>query len=1212
MGKKRKRPIKDCGPTSSHMGITTSPHRFRTPHTPISPISQIKTSHPVISLYYRNVAPLREYLLQQLPVTSKSRRRRILALGTREDQDPNAEFQKSQTLAELLDSTLVGVLEEASPTLNSERQKQYSSFSESQSRSILTSTDTGPICLQSEVVDFVIWKLFNHTKGSSQKPQHVLKYGFQRLGMDVVSRIPNQNVQILKEGAWAAIPGLLGSNGEEIMMHLLFDCGVFTAINAQKGIYYQLSGVPLSDLKPLSNAFSGVNGSAVTAQDPMPTTDQRQSEEKAKRKENSDKSHQSPNNIVFLRRRILYGRVESKKKVPFGLGQTHVLSRFSSVDSMAQTVHVMKYIFPRQFGLLNVFTSDLDELKKMDVLKGFIYRESEISHQEKRLQRPQPENQFADADCGERSVKVPKRLRGITIELVRKLRNRNAQCSYGELLRYYCPTKQTGPGRLGAFASISTPDAKESEPISSLKSNFVTQVQINHPSSSDSSTQTSYDALRLEPHMAIDASCEIDAKNPVIRKAQVSLTDYATPASSVSAFCRAVIQKLIPRQFWGHVDRFIKLRRFESLSLHEVCKGIKITGIPWLGPPQVQTTSPSETRSKIALSDLNKRTELLHEFIFWIFDSILIPLIRSHFYVTESQTHRNRLFYFRHGLWQQLTHQPFGDLKATMFEELEPDQAKRVLDRRSLGFGALRLLPKSTGLRPILNLRRQQTKKNPSWGNRGMYSSASINSSIKPIYNMLTYERQKAPAKLGSSMLSVRDMHRRLKAYKEKLSKRVPSGSKSWQSKLPQLYFVKLDIKSCFDTIPQKKLVDLIEELVSEESYRISNHIEFQPSALDAQQGNPTRRYMGRAWPAMRPQHLPDFVNSRGAAQKANTVFVDNKAPKEYDADSLLHILDEHVRNNLVKIGEKYFRQRNGIPQGSVLSSILCNFFYAELERKVLNFIRPEDSLLLRLVDDFLLITPNAAVAMQFLEVMIQGQPLYGVQVNPAKSMANFSATIDGILLPRLEGSPLFPYCGSLIDTYTLEFHRDQDRILEGGESAAATLSNTLTVEATRLPGRTFHRKVLSSFRLQLHPMYIDDGHNSRAVVLANLYCSFVTSAMKMYYYMKSLRGRAHPGPAIITKTIRDLILQTAGTIQARRAANSESSFSCFVQQSRLQYLASAAFRFVLKRKQTRYVVVLRWLDSMTKDARPASDSEALRMAQVVKKGNAMFEEWRF
>ncbi|KAJ5782388.1 Telomere reverse transcriptase [Penicillium paradoxum] len=1230
MGKKRKRPFKDRGPTpSSHTGITTSPRRFRNPHAPIS--LGKNTSHPVISLYYRHVVPLREYLLQQLPATSKSRRRRILALEPRADQDPDTQ---SQTLAELLDSTLVGVLKESSPVLNSERQREYLSYNSSPSRSILTCTDTGPTCPQSEVVDFVIWKLFNHNSGPYGKPQHLLTHGFQRpvMGQNaqetaipgVMSQFPNQNVETLKQGAWAEILDLLGSNGEDIMMQLLFDCGIFAAMDARRGIYYQLSGLPLSVLEPLSAASVVTNGFAVAGENTIPPTGQKFPKGNAcKRK--SEKKLRTPNEIVFLRRRMLYGRAESKKKVPSGLGQTHVLNRFSSLDSTAQLVHVMKYIFPRQFGLLNVFMPDSEDRNSTDEWKGFMFRENEISLLEDKVQgqRSQPQNKPADADCGgQRNIKVPKRLRGNTTELVRKLRNRNAQCPYGELLRYYCPTEQTGPSRLGAFAT-STPDAKNSEPFSSLQTSFVTQVRIN-PSSSDSSAQAACDASIWQPSTGMGVACGTDSRQPpAIRPAPSSLTDHATPASSVSAFCRTVIQKLIPRQFFGvgpdgisnfrlilrHVDRFIKLRRFESLSLHQVCKSIKITSIPWLEPPQVQT-SRSETRSKISLSDLHKRTEILHEFIFWIFDAILIPLIRSNFYVTESQTHRNRLFYFRHDVWKQLIQQPFGELKACMFEELEPERAERVLARRSLGFGSLRLLPKSAGIRPILNLRKRVVKET-SWGKGRTFLAPSINSSITPIFSMLTYERQQAPSKLGSSMLSVGDIHGRLKAYKEKLSNRL-SNSQLGKPKLPPMNFVKLDIKACFDTIPQKKLLKLIAELVSEESYHISKHIEFQPPVSTIKQGKPIRKYRARAAPAMRQQHLPDFINDGPPGRKANTVFVDSIGQKEHNADSLLDLLDEHVRNNLVKIGKKYFRQRNGIPQGSVLSSILCNFFYAELEREALGFINPETSLLMRLVDDFLLITPNADTAMQFLEVMIRGQPSYGVQVNPGKSMANFSASVGGVLLPRLEGSPLFPYCGSLIDTHTLEIHRDKERILEGGESAAATLSDTLTVDATRLPGRTLQRKVLSAFRLQLHPMYIDDGHNSRAVVLSNLYSSFITSAMKMYHYMKSLRGRAHPGPAIIKKTIQDLIKQTAGTIQARRVDKSESALSCFGQRSHVQYLASAAFRFVLKRKQTRYAAVLRWLDSLAKDARPTSDSEALRMTQVVKKGNAMFEEWRF
>jgi telomerase reverse transcriptase len=70
-----------------------------------------------------------------------------------------------------------------------------------------------------------------------------------------------------------------------------------------------------------------------------------------------------------------------------------------------------------------------------------------------------------------------------------------------------------------------------------------------------------------------------------------SMMDLATPAASVSAFCRAVLNQLIPRSFFGlgdagmsnwktlmkAVDKFINLRRRETLSLHEVCQGVKVT-----------------------------------------------------------------------------------------------------------------------------------------------------------------------------------------------------------------------------------------------------------------------------------------------------------------------------------------------------------------------------------------------------------------------------------------------------------------------------------------------------------------------------------------------------------------------------------------------------------------------------------------------------------
>lgn len=636
----------------------------------------------------------------------------------------------------------------------------------------------------------------------------------------------------------------------------------------------------------------------------------------------------------------------------------------------------------------------------------------------------------------------------------------------------------------------------------------------------------------------------------------------------------------------------------------------------------MQNQASRKSQCKLSLSDSKKRSELLYEFIYYIFDSILIPLIRTNFYVTESQVHRNRLFYFRHDVWRRLTEQPLSQLTATMLQEVKQSKAQRMLSRRSFGSSSLRLLPKAMGVRPIFNLRRRMPIKTSWAGSKGFFLGPSINSTMTPIHNMLNYEKSRNPDRLGSAMQSLGELHPRLKRFKEHLQRQ--QGDLGLQK---PLYFVKLDIQSCFDTIPQHKLIRLVERLVSEEAYHITKHAEIRQSdelnrfwPMPGRQAKAVRRFVGRAAPATKPVHLPNVIASGATGQRKDTVFVDTLVQKEHSTEDLLDLLDEHVRSNLVRIGKKYFRQLHGIPQGSVLSSMLCNFFYAELEREVLGFLKEDEALLLRLVDDFLLVTTRVPLATRFLQVMLKGHPAYGVSVNPDKSLVNFTASVGGIQIPRLVGSSLFPYCGNLIDTRTLEVYKDQERVLEGGDSAAATISNSLTVELARTPGRTFHRKVLASLMIQMHPMYLDTRHNSSTVVLLNLYSSFVTCAMKMYQYMKSLSSRMHPSPQVMIKTIGDVIQSAFNLCQAKRSENLPghagfgacSPFACSVQRPQVQYLVAMAFRYVLSRKQTRYAAVLRWLEMEWKAARPNSDRAAVRMAQVVRKGNSMFAAWRF
>ena len=57
----------------------------------------------------------------------------------------------------------------------------------------------------------------------------------------------------------------------------------------------------------------------------------------------------------------------------------------------------------------------------------------------------------------------------------------------------------------------------------------------------------------------------------------------------------------------------------------------------------------------------------------------------------------------------------------------------------------------------------------------------------------------------------------------------------------------------------------------------------------------------------------------------------------------IVALLEEHITENIVKIGNEYYRQVVGIPQGSVLSAILCSFFYGDLERRVYKFTEDAD-----------------------------------------------------------------------------------------------------------------------------------------------------------------------------------------------------------------------------------------------------------------------------
>ncbi|UPX18047.1 RNA-directed DNA polymerase [Ascochyta rabiei] len=1100
---------------------------------------------PVLQHFYPRLLTLRHYLLSQLPNSSKNRRRKLAELGlaaatktaAASTCDPDYE------LGQLLDSTVIGQQSMAKTDnqqqITTERNKDIEAFIQQLSPAITGGTFKPGYLLQSEIVDIVIWRLFK--RSSSHKIRHLICHGFERSGSTyrqnaldrdnsssipgLVARYPNNYVRTLKGPLWCRLQAVLGEGGDRIMMDMLMDCAIFRPVDGTFSNYHQLSGPPIFDLKP-----------CVPLKEPA--AEPLSMNPRSRQPSDSASDYRTLCKIAFVRNRMLYAKpaLNGKGGITFGMRHIHVLNRFSRREDKQQVIQIMRYIFPRQFGLHNVFTSKVDARETAMPLKDYTLREKEI-HQG--MCRDLGDKIHNPNEVAKWKLRVPKRLRGDVVLMIEKLRILNQRCSYAEMLRHYCPV--------------------EALPLSSNPVWRKSHLHLKY-----ATTESTGVASRRKNHAIAQADEQSNE--------EACFTDMACPTANVSAFCRAIVSKVIPKRFWGdkdikrtimhYIDQFVSLRKFETLTLHQVTQKLPITSLAWLRLPGQDETA------KLARSDFEKRKEILQEFVYWLFDSFLIPLIRSNFYVTESNAHRNRLFYFRHDVWRMLAEPSLSTLRLKMFEEMPTERANKLLAVRPLGFSKIRLLPKKQGIRMIMNLKRklQVTR----YG--AMTLQKSINAVMAPVFHAITYEKTLQPEKFGSSLFSVGDMFPKLEAFKKWLQEQGLSGR--------PLYFAKVDVLSCFDTIPQQRLLSMMDSLVPAQAYQTGKHVEISPMGalqrLDGQHVSPAplKRWVSHTVAANDTQSFSQLVQNKLVGSKSNTIFVDANLQQQETKANLMHLLGEHVERNLVKIGKRFYRQKRGIPQGSILSSILCNYFYAELERDVLGFALSSDCLLLRLLDDFLLITVNRQHAERFVRVMHRGHADYGVEVKPSKSMANFDVTTeDGTRLPKCSPATDFLYCGVCIDTTTLEVRKNSERYTR------TDVGDSLTTELSKVPGQTFHRKALNGFKIQLKAMFIDTALNSVSTVLSNLHQSFHEAAVRCLEYVRVLAKVRTTCSSLLIRTVDSIIALAFVMVQRRARSRSDRSVvhvQSVISRRQLQWLACKAFHTVFQRAQTKHSALLR------------------------------------
>lgn len=465
----------------------------------------------------------------------------------------------------------------------------------------------------------------------------------------------------------------------------------------------------------------------------------------------------------------------------------------------------------------------------------------------------------------------------------------------------------------------------------------------------------------------------------------------------------------------------------------------------------------------------------------------------------------------------------------------------------------------------------------------------SVNSRLIPVFSILNFETARHPEKLASAMFSVGELQDRLMQFKQR-----------WVSRQKPFHFVKVDIRSCFDSLPQTELLTFINEFLTEDEYRTVKHVELKPRGdnLRANAGQTSVKYPTRALMMTDNPLLSAETAAFLAANKRRTVFIHNDQERRWRLGQLQSLLTEHLQQNIVKIGHKHFRQATGIPQGSILSSLLCNLFYGDFERKELHFLDPYSSLLLRLTDDFLLITTDEVQAKEFVTAMSHGDAKYGISVNTEKSLVNFEVSIDGHKLPRCYSTQGFPYLGMLIDTRNLQLRKER-------QNKDTYVENGLSVRGNGRVGIVQHGKTLSDLKRQMSGMLLDGSLNTRLQVVTSIFECFVETGMKMHRYLKSLPKSKRPHQSRLVDLCKQLTEVGSKMLHRARVHHPVQ-----VTKMQMTWLATAALSKVLTKKQSEYPDVLRWLKDAESAARKSMNMSMSEMEQLMKDASQPFENY--
>lgn len=610
-----------------------------------------------------------------------------------------------------------------------------------------------------------------------------------------------------------------------------------------------------------------------------------------------------------------------------------------------------------------------------------------------------------------------------------------------------------------------------------VSKNVKSGVEINVDTSLTKDTDNNISSMEKTLQDFEILSETVELVNPDKDKAN-SVT--ALNGNRVHGLIKSVMRRVIPIELVGSrknfrlLERAVKILmlcgRHDKIYIGHLMKSIRISDVKWA----------------FKLKTFYHRSYVISKLWVWLLHIIVMAVLRSFFYITESSVTRNQLLYYRKREWQKKHDEALAHLVSNgALLHLSRDAVRQLSltinqpeKNITLKMPRLRFLPKENGVRPILPTRLF-----------GM--NASVKKHAKILLNYLSEKSKSGSIRINAA----KGMHKAWQSYIRTLKNDKENKS---------LYFVRVDVKDAYGSILHSQLMKILQEIVAHlppimifgQYKSIKQDLKFYKIsyiALDSN-GSPTQ----------------SLTTSNGLP------LVQCGLPIHIKTQEIIRAIWYSVKQQIVKCGTRHnFLLIRGISQGGMLSSALCELYYSSLCSTHLADFNVFPSMLLRSVDDMLFVTPDLKKARFFLQKMDAGFPDFNCKINNYKTAHNIDSG-EGIRVS---------FCGVVVCSTSYQLLVNISSLAQGLPRYSVKLNSY------KHPGKLLADRLRQVTLARLNASVLDPVYTTTQGLICNIWRAGVMAGARFLALVGALLA---PHGPVNTGFLASVIVEVGGKVWRR------------------------------------------------------------------------------